>query len=151
MFTVYRINTHDIDIVIKINFDYFHFFHTYKTEKEEKEEKEEKLPEEKKLIDNSEDDKESVSNNGNHDESVTKVITDEWTIIDKSDTTEGNQACSISSNVDETANQACSTSTNVDETANQACSTSSNINETEEEKVKHKIIRSNILISKEFL
>ncbi|XP_017765708.1 PREDICTED: sequestosome-1 [Eufriesea mexicana] len=93
------------------------------------------MSEEEKPIDNPENDKESVSDNASNttqDESVTKAVTDEWTIIDKNDTAEVTQVCSISSNTNEAAevNRACSTPSNVDETANQAWSTPSNVDET---------------------
>ena len=69
----------------------------------------------RKLLDNANADKESVSDvasTASQDSVTTKVPADEWTIIDKNDTTEVNQTSSASSNTNETIRkQACSSST----------------------------------------
>lgn len=60
----------------------------------------------RKLLDNAKGDKESVSDVASiasQDSASTKVAADEWTIIDKNDTTEVNQASSASSNMNGTS------------------------------------------------
>ncbi|XP_043602991.1 sequestosome-1-like [Bombus pyrosoma] len=69
----------------------------------------------RKLLDNAKGDKESVSDVASiasQDSASTKVAADEWTIIDKNDTTEVNQTSSASSNMNETGmKQTCSSAT----------------------------------------
>ncbi|XP_060818351.1 sequestosome-1 isoform X2 [Bombus pascuorum] len=69
----------------------------------------------RKLLDNAKDDIEPVSDVASatsQDSATTKVAADEWTIIDKNDTTEVNQTSSASSNMNGTGTkQTCSSST----------------------------------------
>ncbi|XP_033191726.2 refractory to sigma P [Bombus vancouverensis nearcticus] len=69
----------------------------------------------RKLLDNAKGDKESVSDvasTASQDSATTKVTADEWTFIDKNDTTEVNQTSSTSSNMNGIGTkQTCSSST----------------------------------------
>ncbi|XP_071864040.1 refractory to sigma P [Bombus fervidus] len=93
--------------------------------KERKESKDDKCTDEnnstkfpgegRKLLDNAKGDIEQasdVASTESQDSAATKVVADEWTIIDKNDTTEVNQTSSASSNMNGTGTkQTCSSST----------------------------------------